>query len=103
MEYAVEMNRLIQLQMEGTIGREPHVVVRPAAPRQKAQTTQKQESIHVSVIVKEAEATMQTAAGFSEATVRAHSAARGEPEWMLQFPSGGLAPVRGAALAKSDG
>ncbi|MGV2435461.1 MAG UNVERIFIED_CONTAM: hypothetical protein LVT10_11755 [Anaerolineae bacterium] len=29
MEYAVEMNRLIQLQMEGTIGREPHVVVRP--------------------------------------------------------------------------
>ncbi|MGV2435460.1 MAG UNVERIFIED_CONTAM: hypothetical protein LVT10_11750 [Anaerolineae bacterium] len=28
---------------------------------------------------------MQTAAGFSEATVRAHSAARGEPEWMLNF------------------
>ena len=28
---------------------------------------------------------MQSAAGFSEATVRAHSAARGEPEWMLNF------------------
>ncbi len=39
----------------------------------------------MSVIVKEAEAIMQSAAGFSEATVRAHSAARGEPEWMLNF------------------
>lgn len=30
------------------------------------------------------EQVMATVAGFSEATVRAHSAARGEPEWMLE-------------------
>jgi len=37
----------------------------------------------VSVLVKEPEAIMHSVQGFSEETVRAHSAARNEPAWML--------------------
>lgn len=39
----------------------------------------------MSVLVKEPEAIMQSVHGFSEETVRAHSAARNEPAWMLEF------------------
>ena len=39
----------------------------------------------MSVLVKEPDAIVETAAGYSEATVRALSAARNEPEWMLEF------------------
>jgi Fe-S cluster assembly scaffold protein SufB len=39
----------------------------------------------MSVLVKEPEAIMQTVQGFSADTVRAHSAARNEPAWMLEF------------------
>jgi len=39
----------------------------------------------MSVLVKEPEAIMHSVAGFSEETVRAHSAARNEPAWMLEF------------------
>jgi Fe-S cluster assembly protein SufD len=39
----------------------------------------------VSVFIKEPEAIMQSVAGYSEETVRAHSAARNEPAWMLEF------------------
>ncbi len=47
----------------------------------------------MSVLVKEAEVIMQSVQGFSEETVRALSASRGEPEWMLGIPPGSLAPV----------
>ena len=39
----------------------------------------------MSVLVKEPEATMHAVQGFSADTVRAHSAARNEPAWMLEF------------------
>lgn len=39
----------------------------------------------MSVFVKETESIAQSVQGFSEETVRAHSAARNEPEWMLEF------------------
>lgn len=39
----------------------------------------------MSVVVKEPEAIMQSIQGFREETVRAHSAVRDEPAWMLEF------------------
>lgn len=39
----------------------------------------------MSVFVRETETIVQSLQGFNEDTVRAHSAARNEPEWMLEF------------------
>ena len=39
----------------------------------------------MSVLVKQPDAVVETAGGYSEATVRALSASRNEPDWMLEF------------------
>ena len=54
----------------------------------------------MSVLVKEPEAIMEIVSGFDEETVRALSASRNEPEWMLDFRLAAWRQFRGHAVAQ---